>query len=136
MKRSKDPSGLSYTQIAARLGINRNAIYVMRLQQPERFAYVHELHPHFEEGYRRYRQMQSEVMLELQGIYYELEEKRLISSFSRYLYKLGIYGSKIGWANSAVTSLFKFDVHRLSHSGLLRKIAVIKAYETFTSGTS
>ena len=126
-----DASGQSYTQIAKNLGISRNAIYVMRKQQSEKFKFIKDLDPEFEKGFRKYRAMQREVVDELQSIYYVLSDRRLLSAFSGYLCGLGIYGSPLGWSYAVSKGLFKFDITGMAHSGLLRRSKVIQAYKIF-----
>lgn len=128
----KDPSGLTYTQIALRLGISHNAIYVMRRQQSPRFTYIYTLHSHFEKGFRLYQQLQEETLLTLQAMYYQLEDDQLLLPFSRFLHNEGLYGSDISWYNTVKMNYFRLaGTKGMQHKFLLKKLEVLKAYERF-----
>ena len=130
-KYEKDPSGMSYCKISRRLGLRRNVVFVMRKQQPDRFNYIKSLDPFFERGYRKYLELQQDVVDELQGIYYELADEKHLHKFSAYLYELGIYGSKASWACAVEKTIFKHDIRSMSHNGLMKKMKVIEAYDNF-----
>jgi hypothetical protein len=129
-KYKKDPSMLSYKRIAERLGISPNTIFVMRIQQPERFKYILELDPYFEIGYRKYQSLQEETLIKLQTIYYELEDNRQVYAFSKFLTKKGIYKSERSWYNS-IKNIWIPDLQSMKHPSLLMKIETINVYPEF-----
>lgn len=129
----RDPSGLSYTAIAQRLELSPDAIYMMKGKQRDRFDYIYTLDPYFEKGYRKYIEQQEDSILIIRDIYYDLEERQELSRFSEYLYELGIYSNPMSWVNGARIYLFAPLGRPYRHDGLLRRLKVIDAYETYQS---
>ena len=130
-KYKDDPSGVKYGEIAIRLGLTRNAIFVMRIQQKEKFKYIQSIDPYFEKAYRIYAKHQVELTNRLQEIYYELEEDRKLSNFSRYLYKKGIYTAPTSWVASVARSIFRIAKNMPPHLSYIRRIKVVAAYEDY-----
>ena len=126
-----DPSGMTYSQIARRLGIKPVQIFVMRNQQPAKFAYIKNLNDHFEKGFIKYRTIQQETIGEMESIYYELEDNEALYKFASFLFARGVYQSETAWATSAKECTFRYSTDNISHTGLLKRMEGIDAYEDF-----
>lgn len=128
----KDPSGLPYNEIAKRLGYSSNFVLVMKCKDKEKFDFITSLDPEFEIGYRKYIDIQEQTQLDMQAIYYELEDKHKLYSFSKYLYKLGLYKGPTSWLQANRISLFRVANGKgYVFKSLFLRQKVIKAYEGF-----
>lgn len=132
MKKAKyelDPSGLSYGAIAKRLGLNRNAIFVMRNQQRVKFDYIKSLDPYFEKAYRMYERKVNAIQQDLQNIYYELEEVKKLKRFSEVLCDAGFYTAKASWSNGIVLMAFGCSGSSIPHESFIKKEKIVKFYK-------
>ncbi len=90
------------------------------------------MNPDFELSYPMYRDEQTDVVAALQNMYFELEDRRKLSTFSKYLSDLGLYKNPNVWQTIAHRDMFLVSLQdTLSHSGFMLKKKVLKAYQTF-----
>jgi len=123
---------MNSSAVSKRLGLHPNTISVMRHSQKEKYKYIQEMDPDFELGYPMYKEEQSDVLASLQNMYFELEDRRKLSAFSKYLSDLGLYKNPNVWQTIAYKNMFLVSLQdTLSHSGFILKKKVLKAYQTF-----
>ena len=123
---------MNCSAVSRRLGLHPNTIAVMKCNQKEKYNYILGMDPDFELGYPMYKDEQTDVIAALQDMYFELEDKRKLNTFSGYLCDLGLYKNPNVWQTVAYKNMFITCLQdTLSHSGFILRKKVLKAYQTF-----
>ncbi|MCD6435635.1 MAG: hypothetical protein J7L15_04540 [Clostridiales bacterium] len=79
-------------ETALYFGYGRNHFFMVRRISPEKFKYICSLHEDdFMIAYTRYLEKMDLVKLELQEIYYFLQNDRMLNKFSHYAAEHGIF---------------------------------------------
>lgn len=125
-------AGQNLAKIALELGLNRNAIYVMRKTSPQRFDYIFELDPKdFKKAYRAYQKEMDDTKARLVDIYYELFDKQEISKFGRLLKDRGVFNHKNSFGTTIIDKIFSSRPGFWSHSSYVNAVKTVEIYDEY-----
>jgi len=125
-KRNRD---INYARIARALGIHENYFAVMKTSQQPKYRYMTSLDKDLIKAYRLYQKESSMVMEEAIANYYWLEDNRLISEFSKYLYEKGLYRNHNSFSTSASKVLFKIGGQFACHNSFISYKIINKLFK-------
>lgn len=125
-------AGQNLAKIALELGLNRNAIYVMRKISSQRFDYIYELDPKdFKKAYRAYQKEMDDVKQQLTDLYYELFDKQEISKFGRLVHKRGVFNHPNSFGTTIIDKIFSSRPGFWSHSSYMNSARIVEIYAEY-----
>lgn len=120
---------MTLSEAALSLGKNRNFFFVMRKNQPDRFAYLTSKNKNLVAAYNECELEIAGTLDKLEAIFYILEERRKQSKFSELAYLHGLYGSKLSLTNSLKKQIFMIRDNSINFKLYLKMKKLINLYE-------
>lgn len=120
---------MSAREYATELGLHPNFFASIKKSCPARYKYITGLSSNLTEAYRKYINEQENYKSHLTDIYYELADKRKITSFSKYLHEQGYYANWNGFSTSINYSLFRTGGGLGNHAFFVKAPKIIAEYE-------
>ena len=116
---------------AVALGMHPKTFTVMKSTYPDKFQHIYDYCPDdFATAYKLYLDEVKRVQDGSKKMYKELEKHRLLTDFSHYVYKKGLYGSKT-WSSAAKMALFTSANGISYHNTFLKFKAILEAYPKY-----
>ncbi len=119
---------------ALSLGLSHSYFFVMREKSPVKYAYISKLADTLSDALTAYNKEMEEVIEENIKMYYWLEERRLVSRFSAYLFDKGLYDSPKSFRVGAQAVLFKADSVFHKHATFIKFKSIIELHDDFKGG--
>ncbi len=114
------------------LGYNRNQFYIMRRLTPDKFYHIQSLVPdNLIKSFFKYQENMEKVKLELQDIFFLLEDRRLLNLFSKYAKQHNIFSHNNSLNVSFSKVIFTTSVGFATHASYLRYSKLLPLFKEF-----
>lgn len=113
------------------LGVSRNTMHVMKTQNRKKYDYIVSLDDDLEKAIRKYQEIGQQVIGQSTEDYFWLDDRRLKNQFSKYLYKLGLYGSPYSYIQSIDNILFVNSLQLTNYNTIIKQQKVHQAFVEF-----
>ena len=118
----------SVREVEDKLGIPNNTFAVMKCQQTDKFNYMSSLDKSLVKAYNTYYKEIRSLIDELVPMYYDLEDRKLLYSFSKLMETEGIYKKPNGFSTAAPKIIFRVS-DTLNHRTFIKYKKVLKLYK-------
>lgn len=122
---------MNLREVAEHFGLHSNTFHSIKNSNPEKFNYMFGFCENKIKSYQTYLDKQVAVKQQLTHIYYELQDKKKITDFSRFLKTKGLFGSDLSFLNAVSGIVFVEDQTFQKHESFIKYEKIINLYDEY-----
>lgn len=109
-------------------GFKNNSVSAIKCQNRPKYDYIASLDESLELAFLKYYEDMDQLFLNMQDMWYDLEDRNLLYKFSIYVMDFGLYSKKNGFITAAPKIIFRIET-RTGHTCYLKYKKIYQLYK-------